>query len=145
MMAENLIPEKDSLRCYAKAEQTLMMKDTRCMPDRATAQCGQPNLLPIHTTPQQIDSVLSDEGAAQPWMATITLNDEIKCSGVVICKTWILTSQSCVRKYFDENDNLPMIVLDRDSLTALSDSDTKIKVSEIVHHPLYKKTKYSSR
>ena len=126
LLAEKVIPDAEHLGCYKKAETTPMMTTDRCMPKYEEKECGQQDGLPINLGSEAVEEALSEEGTVKPWMVALTRTgdlgiEELKCSGVLVCDSWLLTSQSCMKQNF--KDSLPNIYIAPTDLTDLTVSD----------------------
>ena len=122
LLAEKVIPDSDHLGCYKKAESTPMMTADRCMPKFEDKECGQHDNLPLNLGPEAIEEALSDEKTPKSWMVALATEDitgpVLKCSGVLVCDSWFLTSQSCMRQHF--SDSQPAIYIAPTDLTDLT-------------------------
>merc|ERR1712228_880939 len=82
----------------------------------------------------------------RPWQVIIKLpnTDKTICTGVIICKQWILTTASCLVKKEDSRHPLGFVVsIDPTSLDVYYgtidpvSSGSKTSVLQIVRHPSY--------
>ena len=123
LLAEKVIPDSDKMSCFKKAERTPMMANDRCMPDFQKKECGQAqSILPHNLGPEAVEEALADESVVKPWMVALADDaNELKCSGVLVCDSWLLTSQSCMRQNFaDKKPTIYLAPTDSSDLTVSS-------------------------
>ena len=100
-----------------------MMANDRCMPDFQKKECGQAqSILPHNLGPEAVEEALADESVVKPWMVALADDaNELKCSGVLVCDSWLLTSQSCMRQNFaDKKPTIYLAPTDSSDLTVSS-------------------------